>query len=82
MGIDFPYVAVMVFPVRCKDLNGKPGLPIGFLAVDSKARNCFWERYDAHFGASVADAFFHILEEYVLFMKKLQDLDKEACGHV
>lgn len=74
----FPYVSVIVLPIRCKEGSEGLGVPIGFLSVDSKSRKCFWERYDVHLGASIADSIYHVLEEYTLFNSKLQELAKEA----
>lgn len=74
----YPYISVIVLPIRCREQNGQPGVPIGFLSVDSKSIRCFWERYDVHLAASVADSVFHLIEEYTFFIGKLHALAKEG----
>lgn len=57
---DFSYISTIVWPIRAYDEKGT----IGFLCIDSKARNVFSRRYDLFLGASFADALFLLLYEY------------------
>lgn len=68
IGSVYPYTSVMTFPVKGHPQHGADNRVIGFLCIDTIARNGFIERYDANLGASVADALYHPLCEFGLLM--------------
>lgn len=61
----FPYVSTIVWAIRHTDQPNSDFVfgqdTIGFLCMDSKARNAFNERYDIDIGASYADVLYMIL---------------------
>jgi hypothetical protein len=67
-GNKLPYNSVLVLPIRFKDndpnnpaCNTDGGTVVGFVAIDSASRGAFFERYDVHLGAIVADSLFTTL---------------------
>lgn len=65
----YPYRSVMVFPIKGSLGEVTDNMPIlGFLCIDSKAKNCFNPRYDVDLGASFADSLYHALRAYVMLM--------------
>jgi hypothetical protein len=71
-GWPLPYRSTMVFPIQQKDSEtfafDPPGC-IGFLAIDSRFRNVFRERFDCPIGLSLADALFRPLYRYVSLLR-------------
>jgi len=66
-GDKLPYSSVIVLPVRSAtipqpDSDADKYRVLGFLAVDSAARNVFVEKYDVQMGAVVADALYPIMD--------------------
>ena len=59
----YKYVSTIVWPIREREGDDAPKV-IGFLCVDSMARNAFWRRYDIDYGATIADVLYPILLEY------------------
>lgn len=77
-----PYVSSLVLPIRCivnksNDISTDKDTHIiilGFLAIDSKARGAYTERYDVEMGAIVADTLFSVLDRWV----KVENAAKHA----
>jgi hypothetical protein len=66
-GEKLPYAAAIVLPVRSANSQQCEGATdkyrcLGFLAVDSAARNAFLEKYDVQLGAIVADALYSVMD--------------------
>lgn len=65
-GERLPYAAAIVLPVRSVNSQQSEGADkyrcLGFLAVDSAARNAFLEKYDVQLGAIVADALYPVMD--------------------
>ncbi|GMV60869.1 MAG: hypothetical protein AMXMBFR74_00380 [Parvibaculum sp.] len=68
VGWTLPYASTMVFPIQQREantLNLETTGCIGFLAIDSAFRNVFKHRFDGPLGATIADALFTPLAQYV-----------------
>lgn len=59
----YKYVSTIVWPIREREGDDAPKV-IGFLCIDSMARNAFLRRYDIDFGATIADVLYPVLLEY------------------
>ena len=67
---DFPYISAIVWPIRkllTAPVDGTLHQEhdcLGFLCVDSKARNAFRKRFDFSVGAGYADTLYALLKTY------------------
>ncbi len=67
---NYNYVSTVVWPIRKRFLKETPGASqfherhdiLGFLCIDSKAKNIFWKRYDFFVGAAYADTLYSVLK--------------------
>lgn len=66
-GEKLPYAAAIVLPIRSVDSQQSEGAAdryrcLGFLTVDSSARNAFLEKYDVQLGAIIADTLYPVMD--------------------
>lgn len=81
---DLPYISTIVWPIRqgiSPTINSNVVKIAGFLAIDSRHRRVFNEKYDSQFGAAVSDSLFHLLMKWILLQEGIPSIETAAIAH-
>lgn len=81
---EYPYISTVVWPIRKEIISQTDRTDryydcLGFLCIDSKARNVFRKRFDKEVGAGYADALYMFWRCWIASKSSQKEVDGQTC---